>query len=80
MTGQVKREPLVDVSKLTVNARRMAGGNVVAKSFKAAGISNKLDGTNNDIVWDSQQEPSQSYSDRDTRNDNQCVCRRALVK
>lgn len=48
----------------------MVGTNVVAKSFEVTTISVMLDGTNDILVRDSEQEPSQPHSDSDMTNDD----------
>lgn len=68
--GRLKRAAPVEVRKLIVNAWSMVGTNVVAKSFKVIGISNKLDGIEDSFVQESEQEASQSCQDGDTSSDN----------
>ncbi|KAG0418498.1 hypothetical protein HPB47_004846 [Ixodes persulcatus] len=57
-TGRLKRASLVEVCDWILKAWGAVSFNIVEKSFKVTGISNKLDGTEDDLIWDRDAETS----------------------
>lgn len=54
-TGRLKRASLVDVCNWILEAWGSIPFKIMEKSFKVKGISNKLDGTKDDLIWDWEQ-------------------------
>lgn len=62
-TGRLKRASLVDVCGWILEAWSAVSFKIVENSFKVTGISNKLDGTEDDVIWESRQDDVQTSSD-----------------
>lgn len=59
-TGRLKRAPLATVAEWVLRAWSSVSLDIVAKSFKVTGISNNLDGTEDDLVWECAHEEGES--------------------
>lgn len=51
-TGRLKRAPLSTLVQWVTDAWREAPDDIVVRAFKKCGISNALDGTKDDFLWD----------------------------
>jgi hypothetical protein len=49
--GKIKRPPLETMCSWILRAWDCISSDVIVKSFKKAGISNGLDGTEDDVIW-----------------------------
>lgn len=64
-TGRLKRASLVDVCSWILEAWGAVSFKTVEKSFKVTGISNMLDGTEDDLIWD-RDVPTSSEEEEET--------------
>lgn len=69
-TGRIKRASLSTVCEWIISAWNSIPLETVAKSFKVTGLSNALDGTEDDAVWENADEGSESESEVDDPDDD----------
>lgn len=53
-TGKIKRAPLSTVAQWISNSWKNVSNDIVRKSFQKCAISNSLDGTEDDVLWDTE--------------------------
>lgn len=63
--GKIKRPPVEMLCGWIANAWQEISDDVVTKSFKKTGISNALDASEDDMLWDSEKESESPLSDDD---------------
>jgi hypothetical protein len=64
-TGKIKRPDAEQLCELIGEAWARISPALIEKSFKNCGISNKLDGTEDDYLWDSDPDHASSVDDDD---------------
>lgn len=69
-TGRLKRASLQQVCQWILNAWRSLSVETIVKSFKVTGISNAMDGTEDDQLWERADEMSSSGDD-DSKSDDE---------
>lgn len=70
-TGRLKRAPLATVLGWILTAWNSVSTDIVSRSFKVTGISNDLDGTEDDDLWgDEPEECSTSSESEDSASDD----------
>lgn len=63
-TGRLKRASLATVLGWILSAWSSISTDIVCQSFKVTGISNSLDGTEDDFLWSDECVPQQSTSSK----------------
>jgi hypothetical protein len=64
-TGKIKRSDVEQLCEWIREAWARISPALIEKSFKKCGISNKLDGTKDDYLWDSDPDQASSVDDDD---------------
>ena len=68
--GNVKAPSLTTVTSWVLEAWRGLPEEMVARSFKKCGISNSIDGTEDDILWEEDANPEQESDDAESEDED----------
>lgn len=68
-TGRIRKPDIALLCQWIVDAWKMIPDDMVRKSFKKCCISNRLDGTEDDAVWDNDDDASVNASDSDSSDE-----------
>ena len=70
LAGNVKAPSLTIVTSWVIDASRGLPEQMVARSFKKCGISNSIDGTEDDILWEEDANPEQESENGDSEDED----------
>lgn len=68
--GNVKAPSLTTMTSWVLEAWRGLPKEMVARSFKKCGISNSIDGTEDDILWEEEANPKQGSEDDESEDED----------
>ena len=68
--GNVKAPSLTTVTSWVLEACRGLPKEMVARSFKKCGISNSIDGTEDDILWEEEANPEEESEDDESEDED----------
>jgi hypothetical protein len=69
MTGHLKRATLTEMCRWILEAWQSISQDMIAKSWKVTGISNKMDGSEDDFLWHQSNEESCQEDTTDSEED-----------
>lgn len=70
LAGNVKAPSLTTMTSWVLEAWRGLPKEMVAGSFKKCGISNSIDGTEDDILWEEEANPEQESEDDESEDED----------
>jgi hypothetical protein len=71
--GKIKRPPLETMCSWILRAWDCISSDVIVKSFKKASISNALDGTEDDVIWQEEEIGDNDINDSSASENESCL-------